>query len=42
VQAFANLADSLVTAVPKVAMGIVLVIGTLLTAKLIKRFYAMR
>jgi hypothetical protein len=36
-QAFTNLADSIIAAVPKVAMGIVLVAAALLTAKVIER-----
>jgi hypothetical protein len=37
VQAFVNLADSIIAAVPKVLMGIVFLIGALLIAKLIER-----
>lgn len=37
VQSFTNLAESIVAAVPRVAMGIVLVIGALVIAKLIEK-----
>ena len=37
VQAFTNLSDSIIAAVPKVAMGLVLLAGALLVAKLIEK-----
>jgi hypothetical protein len=37
VQAFVNLADSIIAAVPKVAMGVVLLFGALLVAKVIEK-----
>lgn len=37
IQAFSNLVDSLIAAVPKVAMGVLLVIAALITASIIER-----
>ena len=37
-QAFINLGDTIIAAVPRVAMGVVLIIGALLIAKIIEKF----